>query len=604
MAKAADAQRTRSPSKEKLGVGVTQSQKPGVEEGQGEDRLRPSKASGSRVRSPQTQTAAQRIAAQIAAAPRPLSRERSVRRAVATWESQLRSPCMSTACQETREEKETMLGEAPGETSPVLRKTREKATSVELPTGRFNRSNSLPALEVLELAPRSTNGLPSQTRSAQPFSARRTVGGRVSHSPPLSSHTVRQSRCISSSVAAPPAPADLQSETHVATQKGTNRTSNEDVPSPIAPLQLQSCKPGLVPEQAVASSHCSKGIDSPSPISPLQLQCCKTSLVSEKVAVSTHNSKGIDSPRVTQEMRTVRTLSDGIDSPRSKTRRPNVIRQSSLPFKMTANVSADRQDERRASIVNVSADKHEERRASIARQCSAKVDASEKQDKPVVVTSQVSCSIEKQSQQAIPMQLQDKPLEAHACSKEVRSPRLQQRESTESSNHRDNSPQAANATPRSRSPKFDDPYRLRRFTIAQKAVHAEAVAQIRAGRKTSGWMWFEIPTPPHIVKGVERGSSDNRKYALRSDEEVLAFLQFQADGVDLRKNFLELLTAVRDQLRSGRHPTSLMGKLSAPKLVSSVRLFERVARGGTDKELYAVLEELMELLLLDVCREV
>lgn len=112
----------------------------------------------------------------------------------------------------------------------------------------------------------------------------------------------------------------------------------------------------------------------------------------------------------------------------------------------------------------------------------------------------------------------------------------------------------------------------------------------------TGWMYFIIPTPPYIVKGVERGSADNRKYALRSDDEVEAFLGFQDEGVDLRGNYLGIMRAVRDQLRAGKHPMSLLGKLSAPKLCSSVRLFERVTTGMGDRELHSVLEELMELL--------
>lgn len=112
----------------------------------------------------------------------------------------------------------------------------------------------------------------------------------------------------------------------------------------------------------------------------------------------------------------------------------------------------------------------------------------------------------------------------------------------------------------------------------------------------TGWMYFIIPTAPHIVNGVERGSADNRKYALRSDDEVQAFLRFEEDGVDLKRNYFDIMRAVRDQLRAGKHPTSLMGKLSAPKLCSSVRLFERVTRGSSEVELHAVMDELMELM--------
>lgn len=38
-------------------------------------------------------------------------------------------------------------------------------------------------------------------------------------------------------------------------------------------------------------------------------------------------------------------------------------------------------------------------------------------------------------------------------------------------------------------------------------------------------MWFMIPTPPYVVDGVERGSARNRRFALRSDQEVREYLR-------------------------------------------------------------------------------
>ena len=43
---------------------------------------------------------------------------------------------------------------------------------------------------------------------------------------------------------------------------------------------------------------------------------------------------------------------------------------------------------------------------------------------------------------------------------------------------------------------------------------------------------FVIPTPPYVVGGVEKGSEQNRFYALRSEAEGLAFLRSQ--GFDCR----------------------------------------------------------------------
>ena len=38
-----------------------------------------------------------------------------------------------------------------------------------------------------------------------------------------------------------------------------------------------------------------------------------------------------------------------------------------------------------------------------------------------------------------------------------------------------------------------DPFRLDRFVAAQDPVYAAAVAELRAGRKRTHWMWFIFP---------------------------------------------------------------------------------------------------------------
>jgi uncharacterized protein (DUF1810 family) len=139
-------------------------------------------------------------------------------------------------------------------------------------------------------------------------------------------------------------------------------------------------------------------------------------------------------------------------------------------------------------------------------------------------------------------------------------------------------------------------YGLQRFTEAQRVSYARALSEIKAGRKTTCWMWFVIPTPPHIVNGIEKGSAYNRKYALRSDEEGRAYLNYRHDGVDLRSNYIEIMRAVRDQLQLGKKVSSLVGHFDGPKLVSSVQFFERIARCCGDDELRVVMDEVLELI--------
>lgn len=159
---------------------------------------------------------------------------------------------------------------------------------------------------------------------------------------------------------------------------------------------------------------------------------------------------------------------------------------------------------------------------------------------------------------------------------------------------------AAKAKTARRSPfNAEEPDGLERFTNRQRAVFQRALREIQNGHKDSCWMWFIIPTPPYIVNGVEKGSATNRKYSLRSNQEVHDFLAFEAEGVHLGRNYLDILKAVRDQLQSGVKAVSLVGILDEPKLRSSVRLFERITRKPLtelERELHPVVAEVLRLL--------
>jgi uncharacterized protein (DUF1810 family) len=40
---------------------------------------------------------------------------------------------------------------------------------------------------------------------------------------------------------------------------------------------------------------------------------------------------------------------------------------------------------------------------------------------------------------------------------------------------------------------MDDPFDLNRFVVAQDPVYARVLAELRAGRKASHWMWYVFP---------------------------------------------------------------------------------------------------------------
>jgi uncharacterized protein (DUF1810 family) len=69
---------------------------------------------------------------------------------------------------------------------------------------------------------------------------------------------------------------------------------------------------------------------------------------------------------------------------------------------------------------------------------------------------------------------------------------------------------------------MNDLFSLRRFETAQDEgrTYELAVAELRAGRKTSHWMWFVFPR----ISGLGR-SSMSRTYAISSLAEAKAYLE-------------------------------------------------------------------------------
>ena len=64
-----------------------------------------------------------------------------------------------------------------------------------------------------------------------------------------------------------------------------------------------------------------------------------------------------------------------------------------------------------------------------------------------------------------------------------------------------------------------DPHDLKRFVAAQEPVFAAALAELRAGRKRTHWMWFIFPQP----RGLGR-SSTATYYGILSLDEARAYL--------------------------------------------------------------------------------
>ena len=107
-------------------------------------------------------------------------------------------------------------------------------------------------------------------------------------------------------------------------------------------------------------------------------------------------------------------------------------------------------------------------------------------------------------------------------------------------------------------PEFD----LDRFRKAQEGVIGAALAELRAGRKRSHWMWFVFPQ----LRGLGR-SETARFYGLASEQEAAAYLADPVLGP-------RLIEACEAALHSGTADArDLMGPPDDLKLRSCATLF-------------------------------
>jgi uncharacterized protein (DUF1810 family) len=114
----------------------------------------------------------------------------------------------------------------------------------------------------------------------------------------------------------------------------------------------------------------------------------------------------------------------------------------------------------------------------------------------------------------------------------------------------------------------EDPHDLQRFVDAQNhdGSYDDAVAELRAGRKRSHWMWFVFPQ----LRGL--GSSPMAvRYGIASLDEARAYLAHPVLGPRLLE-CAELAASF-----AGGAAEDLLGGIDALKLRSSATLFARAA---------------------------
>ena len=106
--------------------------------------------------------------------------------------------------------------------------------------------------------------------------------------------------------------------------------------------------------------------------------------------------------------------------------------------------------------------------------------------------------------------------------------------------------------------------RLEEFRAAQEAVWDRVVGELRAGRKTSHWIWFVFPQ----LAGLGH-SPMAQKYALSGVQDAARYLADPILGS-------RLVEAAELLLAAGTDPVAVLGPVDAMKVRSSMTLFEAV----------------------------
>ena len=116
----------------------------------------------------------------------------------------------------------------------------------------------------------------------------------------------------------------------------------------------------------------------------------------------------------------------------------------------------------------------------------------------------------------------------------------------------------------------DDPYDLARFVAAQEGDYDRALAEVRAGRKRTHWMWYVFPQFAGLGS-----SATSERYAIKSRAEAEAYLRHPVLGRRLAE-ICEAAGAVE-----GRSALEVFGSPDNLKLKSCATLFAAVAPPGS-----------------------
>jgi uncharacterized protein (DUF1810 family) len=115
-----------------------------------------------------------------------------------------------------------------------------------------------------------------------------------------------------------------------------------------------------------------------------------------------------------------------------------------------------------------------------------------------------------------------------------------------------------------------DPFNLERFLLAQEPNYAEALAELRSGRKRTHWSWYVFPQ----LSGLG-SSAMSVRYAVSGLPEASAYLAHAVLGSRLA----ECVAAMNQH--AGTSASAILGDIDALKFHSCVTLFTQVAKQGS-----------------------
>ncbi|GGF99930.1 hypothetical protein GCM10007304_12320 [Rhodococcoides trifolii] len=111
---------------------------------------------------------------------------------------------------------------------------------------------------------------------------------------------------------------------------------------------------------------------------------------------------------------------------------------------------------------------------------------------------------------------------------------------------------------------------ITRFTDAQETVYETALAELKAERKRSHWMWFVFPQ----IAGLGM-TATSQFFAIANKAEAVAYLAHPILGARLRECSQALLDSTSTNI------SAILGSPDDLKLRSSMTLFAQVAENET-----------------------